>query len=61
MEERLCSCGAIQSEEHVVSYCPLSQPIRDSYRFACIEDLMSDKFSNDVSCKIIYEVLNLYN
>ena len=27
MEERLCSCGMIQTEEHVVCQCPRSQHI----------------------------------
>ena len=60
MEERLCSCGEIQSEEHVISSCPLSQHLRDEYAFTSINDLMSDRFSNETMCKIIYLVLNLY-
>ena len=61
MEERLCSCGLVQSEEHVVSTCPVSQHIRDNHGFTCIDDLMSGRFNNDVICKIIHEILNLYN
>ena len=60
MEERLCSCGLVQSEEHVISSCPLSQSLRDNYGFTCIDDLMSGSFSNETVCKIIYEVLELY-
>ena len=60
MEERLCSCGLVQSEEHVISFCPLSQSLRDNYEFTCIEELMSGRFSNETACKIIYEVLELY-
>ena len=60
MEERLCSCGLVQSEEHVISSCPLSQSLRDNYEFTCIEELMSESFSNETVCKIIYEVLELY-
>ncbi|CAL4198760.1 unnamed protein product, partial [Meganyctiphanes norvegica] len=60
MEERLCSCGEVQSEDHVISRCSHSQNIRDSYGFTCINDLMSGNFSNESLCKIIYEVLNLY-
>ena len=60
IEERLCSCGEIQSEVHVINNCPLSQQFRDEYGFTDITDLMSDKFSNEVLCKIIYKILNLY-
>ena len=45
LEERLCSCGLVQSEEHVISICPHSQQIRNSYGFSCINDLMSGRFS----------------
>ena len=60
MEERLCSCGEVQTEAHVISICPLSQPIRDYYGFTGVDDLMSGNFSNETVCKIIYEVLNLF-
>ena len=61
LEERLCSCGLVQSEEHVISICPQSQQIRNSYGFSCINDLMSGRFDNDIVCKIIYEILDLYD
>ena len=60
MEERLCSCGLIQSEEHVISVCPLSQNLRDNYGFSRISDLMSGDIPIETVCKIIYEVLELY-
>ena len=60
MEERLCSCGEIQNEVHVMSQCPLSQYIRDAYEFSSIDDLMSGQFSDDILCKIIYEILKVY-
>jgi len=41
LEERLCSCGLVQSDEHVINICPHSQQIRNSYGFSCINDLMS--------------------
>ena len=53
IEERLCSCGYVQSEEHVVSHCPLSQHIRDEYQFTSFTDLISERFPNEVLCKII--------
>ena len=60
MEERLCPCGEIQTEVHVVNNCPMSQIFRDEYGFTDITDLMSEKFSNEIVCKIIYNILNLY-
>ena len=60
VEERLCPCGDIQTEVHVINNCPLSQHVRDVYEFTSITDLMSDKFSIETVCKIIYDVLNLY-
>ena len=60
MEERLCSCGEIQTEVHVMSQCSLSQYIRDEYEFTSIDDLMSGQFSDDILCKIIYEILKVY-
>ena len=60
MEERLCSCGLVQSEDHVINECPLSQIIRDNYAFANINELMAESFSKETVCKIIYEVLELY-
>ena len=61
MEERLCSCGTIQTEEHVLCHCPISQHIRDEYGFSCVSDLMSGRFKDEILCKIIFKVLNLYD
>ena len=61
MEDRLCTCGLVQSEEHVVSVCPVSQDIRNYYEFTCIRDLLSGRFDNDTVCKIIYDILHLYD
>ena len=60
MEERLCSCGLIQTEEHVISSCPLSQSLRDNYNFSNINDLFTGYFPTETVCKIIFEVLDLY-
>ena len=61
MEERLCSCGMIQTEEHVLCQCPISQHIREEYDFTCISDLMSGRFENETLCKIIFRISNLYD
>ena len=61
IEERLCTCGEVQTEEHVISDCPISQHIRDLYGFSSINDLMSDNLPNETVCKIIHQILNLYS
>ena len=60
MEERLCSCGLIQTEEHVVSYCPVSQNLRDYYNFSNISELFTGNLQKDIVCKIIFKILELY-
>ena len=60
IDQRLCSCGAIQSEEHVVCNCPISQNLRDRFGFTCIADLMNGNLACDIVCEIIYELLKLY-
>lgn len=60
-EERLCSCGyAVQTERHVVQHCTLSAHLRQRYRFTSIEELFSDNYSPDLTCKIIHEILSVY-
>ena len=60
MEERLCSCGQIQSEVHVLTHCPMSQHIRDEHNFISISDLLDGRFSNKLICEIIFKILRLY-
>ena len=35
-ERRLCTCGAVQTEEHVVVECPLVQHLREKYSLGAI-------------------------
>ena len=60
MDERLCSCSEIQTEDHVLSDCPLTQYIRDEYNFSSLADLMSGSFADGLVCKIIFKVLKVY-
>ena len=61
LEERVCQCGCIQTEEHVVVHCPLSAHVRLLYNVTSVHDLFSDKFTNALSCMIIATILDLYN
>ena len=60
VEERLCTCGAIQSERHVIEECPLSLSIRQVYNIGNINELFNGKYDNDTSCKIITKFLDIY-
>ena len=60
-EDRLCQCGAVQTEQHVVEQCPLTNHLRQEYGFVTVADVFSNKFQADVSCKIVHEILTPYN
>ena len=59
-EERLCICGEVQTERHVVCDCELSRNIRD------LNPHMTFRFPNfffnmnsDI-CRVVYDILQLY-
>ena len=60
LEERLCRCGQIQTERHVIHECPLSQHIRQNYQFQTMETVFSDQFRPDVTCNVIHDILSIY-
>ena len=61
LEERLCPCGQVQTEAHVIQLCPISQHIRDTYGFNSLRDLFSGSFENATLCAVIHSVLKLYS
>lgn len=60
VEERLCLCGEIQTEKHVVEDCPVSADIRQAFDLSSLEELFNGKYPNELSCKIIHDILQLY-
>ena len=60
VEERLCRCGGIQDEKHVITHCVHTQHIRNMYGFNTINELFSDRYEPDTMCKIIYDILRTY-
>ena len=60
LEERLCPCGNIQTEEHVAQYCPRTQRLRENYDFSSIEDLFSGQRTISDQCKIVHQILSTY-
>ena len=61
LEERICRCGEIQTESHVVQYCPLTHDIRQQYQFSLLQELFSDNCHPAMACKIIHEILSVYS
>ncbi len=61
LEERVCVCGDIQTEVHVVQYCTLTQHLRDFHNFSTIEDIFNNRFSHETTCNIIRQILDIYD
>ena len=59
IEERLCVCGSVQSERHVIEHCEVTQHLRDRYAFSNFDDICKN-YSHEVTCKIIHDVLLSY-
>ena len=60
IEERLCSCGQIQTEVHVVEECPISLHVRQTYNVTTLNDLMHSRTDYDTVCTVIHKLLSLY-
>ncbi len=60
VEERLCGCGEIQTERHVVQNCSLTQHIRNTHNFETMEQLFSNQFMPDIVCKVVHDILSVY-
>ena len=55
-EERLCVCGEVQTEWHVVENCPVTRDIRQRVGLNRVQELFSGKYTYDVACKIVHDV-----
>ncbi len=60
VEERLCECGLIQTERHVIEVCPLTAHLRNCYNVNVLEDLFADVFPKERVCKMLNEVLSIF-
>ena len=60
MEERLCSCGQVQTEAHVIETCPVSSGIRQLYNITTVNDLMVTRTNYGEVCTVIHKLLLLY-
>jgi len=50
-EKRLCACGAIQTEEHVICFCPLSDHVRSEITFALNPPLYPLRITQFFECE----------
>ena len=60
IEERLCVCGLVQNERHIIESCPLTQNIRKANGIVSMEDLFTGCNDHSKTCRVIYEILRTY-
>ena len=60
IEERLCPCGQVQTERHVVEECALSHELRTKYNVVTIRGLVSEYENYKEVCECIHEMLKIY-
>ena len=57
--ERLCPCGDVQTELHVLESCPLTQDIRTRYNFTSWMQIINDSAQFPIS-EIVHKVLSCF-
>ena len=60
MEERLCQCGHIQTERHVIEECILSEQLRRDFNTNLLVDIFSEEKVYSHVCKFVHKVLDIY-
>lgn len=60
IDERVCTCGQVQTERHVIEICPQSLHLREQYNFSTLEQLFVEHTNYSLVCKIIHKILNIY-
>ena len=56
VEERLCPCGEVQTELHVVQFCPQTQHIRDQLGFHTWQQL-NESHDSPLVFETIHKIL----
>ena len=59
VEERLCTCGQVQTEHHVIEACPRTEHLRVQHRYTTVTQLMNIR-DNKLLCKICHNILQVY-
>ncbi|MPC71016.1 hypothetical protein E2C01_065283 [Portunus trituberculatus] len=60
LEERLCPCGLVQTETHVIESCPLTLHLRNMYNITSVKDLLLGRTDYSTVCTVIHKILALY-
>ena len=60
IEERLCPCGQVQTESHIIEVCIMSTHIRQTHNFVTVDDLMNNRSDYKSMCSIVHALLSLY-
>ena len=60
-ERRLCECGTVQDEEHVLVRCPLTEPLRRRYGKAVTFPDIIDSANCEDDFRFIHDVMSCYN
>lgn len=60
LEVRVSPCGDVQTEQHTIERCPLTQLIRDLYLFSTATELFAEQILLKFACKITYDILNAF-
>lgn len=58
-ESRLCSCGAVQTEEHVVCFCPLTAHVRQKFNLNISRVGEINSLDVPMISKLVYECANI--
>ena len=59
LEERLCTCGQIQTEVHVIEECPRTSFLQNQYSYATLENI-NEMADCSVVCTIFHRILAEY-
>ena len=59
-EERLCSCGVIQTERHIIENCTLAERIREKYSLNNVNTVSVLKCSTMTDIWFINDVLSCF-
>ena len=60
IEERLCTCGEIQTEQHVIETCPRTDDIRMQWNISSMVNLLVERDDFGNVCHIVDRILKVY-
>ena len=59
VDERVCSCGVVQTEKHVIEVCERTAYMGRLYDFASVENLF-EMLDYKSMCHIVHKILSVY-